>query len=234
MSNIKYCIRIGILFLAGIIVFGCNEDRQNEKDSDIFQINIPLTSGDKPLFADSLFCGKEIVPLETTPECLISQIDKLEIADDKLYLLDDEQDFIFIFSRQGKFINKIDDIGRGPEEYYELSDFHIDDSLIYVTVGSGRNKVICYDLNGVYQKSFATGYPAQRITTDSNYIYVYYNFWNRNRYNVGVYDKKKTDWSNVINSSLNNKKGSVTIHVVGQVVITKCMHHFDTNITSMN
>ena len=83
MSNIKYCIRIGILFLAGIIVFGCNEDRQNEKDSDIFQINIPLTSGDKPLFADSLFCGKEIVPLETTPECLISQIDKLEIADDK-------------------------------------------------------------------------------------------------------------------------------------------------------
>ena len=33
MSNIKYCIRIGILFLAGIIVFGCNEDRQNEKDS---------------------------------------------------------------------------------------------------------------------------------------------------------------------------------------------------------
>ena len=51
MSNIKYCIRIGILFLAGIIVFGCNEDRQNEKDSDIFQINIPLTSGDKPLFA---------------------------------------------------------------------------------------------------------------------------------------------------------------------------------------
>ena len=70
----------GILFLAGIIVFGCNEDRQNEKDSDIFQINIPLTSGDKPLFADSLFCGKEIVPLETTPECLISQIDKLEIA----------------------------------------------------------------------------------------------------------------------------------------------------------
>ncbi len=104
MSNIKYCIRIGILFLAGIIVFGCNEDRQNEKDSDIFQINIPLTSGDKPLFADSLFCGKEIVPLETTPECLISQIDKLEIADDKLYLLDDEQDFIFIFSRQGKLI----------------------------------------------------------------------------------------------------------------------------------
>ena len=105
MSNIKYCIRIGILFLAGIIVFGCNEDRQNEKDSDIFQINIPLTSGDKPLFAGSLFCGKEIVPLETTPECLISQIDKLEIADDKLYLLDDEQDFIFIFSRQGKFIH---------------------------------------------------------------------------------------------------------------------------------
>ena len=92
------------MFLAGIIVFGCNEDRQNEKDSDIFQINIPLTSGDKPLFADSLFCGKEIVPLETTPECLISQIDKLEIADDKLYLLDDEQDFIFIFSRQGKLI----------------------------------------------------------------------------------------------------------------------------------
>ena len=47
------------MFLAGIIVFGCNEDRQNEKDSDIFQINIPLTSEDKPLFADRCFVGKK-------------------------------------------------------------------------------------------------------------------------------------------------------------------------------
>ena len=159
MSNIKYCIRIGILFLAGIIVFGCNEDRQNEKDSDIFQINIPLTSGDKPLFADSLFCGKEIVPLETTPECLISPIDKLEIADDKLYLLDNEQDFIFIFSRQGKFINKIDDIGRGPEEYYELSDFHIDDQFGSCTILLGIDRTIndtyCRDAGNryVYRRS---------------------------------------------------------------------------------
>ena len=103
-----------------------------------------------------------------------------------------------------------------------------------MTVGSGRNKVMCYDLNGVYQKSFATGYPTQRITTDSNYIYVITIFGTGTDIMWGYMTKKKTDWSNVINSFLNSKKGSVTIHVVGQVVITKCMHHFDTNITSMN
>ena len=53
---------------------------------DVYQINIPLKIKDTFLSPDSLFCMKEILPLETTSECLISDIDKLEIADDKLYI----------------------------------------------------------------------------------------------------------------------------------------------------
>lgn len=158
---------------------------------DVYQINIPLKIKDTFLSPDSLFCMKEILPLETTSECLISDIDKLEIADDKLYILDDSQDMIFIFDRKGKYLNRIADIGRGPNEYYELSDFHIDDNLIYITAGSSNNKIMCYDLNGNFTNSFDTEKPAQRITTDSNYIYVYYNFSYRNGCNVGVYDKKE-------------------------------------------
>lgn len=186
-------------FISGIVLFlisfsiTCCKDKEVEQKTDALQITLPVSSKEIHLPADSLFSGKEIIPLETTSECLISNIDKLEIANGRLYILDDQQDIIFIFNQTGRYINKIASIGRGPKEYYELSDFHVDDSLIYITAGSSLHKVMCYDLNGNYQKSFATEYPAQRITTDSNYIYVYYNFSYHRGCNVGIYDKKRNN-----------------------------------------
>lgn len=133
---------------------------------------------------------EKILPLETNSECLIAQIDKLEIVNDTLYILDRQQDIIFVFDKTGKYLTKIDKKGRGPKEYITVSDFHVDDGLIYISAGSNR-KVMCYDLKGDLKKSFNTEYNISNITTDSNYIYVYYNFsLYKDRYNVGVYDKK--------------------------------------------
>lgn len=158
---------------------------------NILEISIPLSTHESHLIADSLFCGKEIISLETTAESLISGIDKLEIKDNKFFILDENQDVIFIFDRTGKYITKIADIGRGPQEYYDLSDFHIDDDLIYLVAGSSSHQIMCYNLDGKFQKSFKTEYPVSRVTTDSGHIYVFYNYSHRQGHNVGVYDKKE-------------------------------------------
>ena len=129
------------------------------------------------------------MPLETTAESIIGNIDKLEIVHDTIYVLDDDQDIIFLFSKEGKYITRIADIGRGPEEYLYIDDFHIDGDIIYVIAG-GIQKVFCYNLQGEFLSSFSTGHAISNITTDSNYIYVYYNFSHRQNYNVATYSKK--------------------------------------------
>ena len=189
MKPIKIILSIALLCISCFFI--CCKEEKKEQSDKILQIDIPLQAKETHLPADSLFCGKEILALETTPDNLIAQIDKMEMANDRLYLLDEQQDIIFIFDLKGKYITKIDNKGRGPEEYIEISDFHIDDDVLYLCTGGNGGKIMCYDLDGKYQKSFRTEYSCNRITTDSNYIYVFANYSNPTRKNVSVFDKKE-------------------------------------------
>ena len=172
-----------------IVSAGCKNKKEKEVLKDYPTIKLDLSN--EPVFikSDSLLGEKVIIPLETTDESIIGEINKLEIVHDTLYILDDDQDIIFLFDKTGKYITRIADIGRGPEEYLYIDDFHIDDNIIYVIAG-GNQKVFCYDLQGKFLSSFSTEFSANRITTDSNYIYVYYNFSHHKNYNVAVYNKK--------------------------------------------
>lgn len=172
-----------------IVSAGCKNKKEEEVFKDYPTIKLDLSN--EPVFIkpDSLLGEKVIIPLETTDESIIGEINKLEIVHDTLYILDDDQDMIFLFDKTGKYITRIADIGRGPEEYLYIDDFHIDGDIIYVIAG-GNQKVFCYDLQGKFLSSFSTEFSANRIATDSNYIYVYYNFSHHKNYNVAVYNKK--------------------------------------------
>lgn len=133
MKPIKTMSSIALLCISCLSI--CCKEEKREQSGKILQIDIPLQADETHLPADSLFCGKEILALETTPDNLISKVDKLEMTNDRLYLLDEQQDMIFIFDRKGKYITKIADIGRGPAEYIEISDFHIDNDVLYLCTG---------------------------------------------------------------------------------------------------
>ncbi len=172
-----------------IVSVGCKSTKEEAVLKDYPTIKLDLSN--EPVFIrpDSLLGEKVIIPLETTNESIIGEIDKLEIVHDTLYILDDDQDMIFLFDKTGKYITRIADIGRGAQEYLAISDFHIDGEVIYV-VADGNQKVFCYDLQGKFLSSFSTEFSANKIATDSNYIYVYYNFSHHKNYNVATYNKK--------------------------------------------
>ncbi len=187
---IKTSILTSIILLSlCFITSGCHNTNDKNKRREGIQFKLSLEQDITFLPADSIFGEKWIVPLETTDENIISQIDKLEIYNDCFYILDNTQDIIFIFDKSGRYITKIADFGRGPDEYLRISDFHIDDRMIYVLAG-GNRKIMCYDPEGKWLKSFPTTYGGDNITTDSSYVYVNYNFNNPQGYNVGVYSKK--------------------------------------------
>ena len=69
---------------------------------------------------------KEIkyIPLETTPNSMVGNISNVIIANEKMYVRDDKN-VITIFDLNGKYLNTLNRVGRGPEEYMLISDFEV-------------------------------------------------------------------------------------------------------------
>ncbi len=88
----------------------------------------------------------EIIPLETTEECLIGEIKRLEFTPSAIYISDKPTNKIFEFDLSGKYKKTIGKIGPGPGEYSRLGDFAIvGDSIIVSDNYTG--KYIIYNVN---------------------------------------------------------------------------------------
>jgi len=90
-----------------------------------------------------------LIPLETNPECLISNIRKVRITKNRIFIFDDRQEMVFVFTEEGKFLAKLDEKGKGPHEYFQLNDFTINDKNEIVVISFGR-QIIAYDFKGNY------------------------------------------------------------------------------------
>lgn len=90
------------------------------------------------------FDSVTFVPLETNERSLISSITKILYKNETYYIFDKVQAMIFLFDDNGSYITKIHNIGSGPGEYADISDFDIDADLnIYISSIVGR-KIIKY------------------------------------------------------------------------------------------
>lgn len=71
----------------------------------------------------------EYIKLETKPECLIGQrIYRVTLRDKFIYVHDIDQHAIFIFDKQGKYVDKLNKQGRGPGEYVAMGASFIDEN----------------------------------------------------------------------------------------------------------
>lgn len=97
------------------------------------------------------FKSRKLVKLETTDESLITRINRLIVYDNKYYLFDEQNKSVFVFDESGKYIFKIHNIGNGPGEYIQLTDFTIDTkNKQIVLLCDIPSCLIYYDLNGKY------------------------------------------------------------------------------------
>lgn len=132
-----------ILILAEI---GCSSPVSQK--SDVFTLEFQpgktIKKYDLSTIIDSIF---RIIPLETKPECLIANIDKLEIVDGKFIILDKMGKSILLFDDKGKFISRIKKIGKGPGQYLEITSMTATkDSIIVFDIN--LRKQLVYDYQG--------------------------------------------------------------------------------------
>lgn len=171
----KYFAKITLFIL---LISSCNKSNNVNINNRILnpleniQINpYEFSNMDLSEIIDSL----SYVPLETTDESYIGTIDKLIEFNNRIYILDKMSNGIFCFSNAGKFVFKIQRIGKGPGEYIKLYDMEINpfEENLEVLDRSLR-KIISFDLKGNYLEEFRVNYMASNlmiVTKNNRFIY---------------------------------------------------------------
>jgi hypothetical protein len=155
----SFCVKV--LVLTFILITSCSKKEiieKNKKSDRLEIINLDITSHkvypEKGKFED-YFESYDIIPLETTPKSTIAKIERIFFFKDKFFLLDLELDELFIFDKKGKFLNKINNKGKGPNEYIGLSDFTInEDEEKIVLYSNFPKKILVYDIEGKFIKQY--------------------------------------------------------------------------------
>ncbi|MFV0418876.1 MAG: 6-bladed beta-propeller [Dysgonomonas sp.] len=148
-------------------------------------MKIDLENVKSPSFFD-YFTDIEIIPLETTDECVMGYSPtKFILHNNRYYCLDEKQKAIFIFDENGKFIKKIKKEGQGPGEYTSLDDFTINRFTGNLELMSAFSTINIYDSLGVEfkEKIYLPNeegiiHNMENLTED---IYIFYNKYRKEK-----------------------------------------------------
>lgn len=118
--------------------------KENVLAADTIDVDVPVC--DKLAFSKFLDAPETII-LETSPQCVIGNIRHIEMFEDKIYILDDVSNNMYVFDKKGNFVHKISNKGGSNKEYVELADFAIDREHGKIFLwDETRDLVLKYDL----------------------------------------------------------------------------------------
>lgn len=169
-NGIKSCI---LLFLCGICVSCGNQRQPSANIGNVTIIDAGIEDGEVNAF-DALVEDVRFVPLETSDEVLIGEIEKIVYYNSEYYVADKGGDGfvggIYRFDSEGRFLNKIGYRGRGPGEYVNPADFIVNSSGLIVL---DLKRFILYDHDGTFKREGRHDYILYEITgmPDENLIF---------------------------------------------------------------
>lgn len=150
MKNKNSLLLISIIAL--LLQIGCNFGNNKKLDQSNVKI-IPVTPFSKDKINLSSFATDiKYIPLETPKGHTIAHIKKIFYNKGKFYIVDyKKKHSVYCFNIKGKFLFEINNVGKGPGEYIELTDACLTynkGSLALADIS--QNKILFYDLNGVF------------------------------------------------------------------------------------
>lgn len=179
-----------IFFLFTILcLFSCGKKTKNTQNSISYHITVKDEF--EALRSDSLFTSVNYVKLETNKESLIHEISKVVMYNNHIFVLDKEQDCVFEFDTNGKFIRKLSEKGTGPNQYIKIGDFLVDNEKIFLLCPIEK-KIKVYDLNDNYMflYSMNTDDTYHQFEKQNEYFYLYSNFNSEELNNITIWNTK--------------------------------------------
>ncbi|MCG8474307.1 MAG: 6-bladed beta-propeller, partial [Cytophagales bacterium] len=128
-----------------------NEQAQSYNDSTI-HISIADVPESEYKKADSV----KFIPLETSEDCLIGNVDKFMVSEERIFVADMKiGNALFIFDNEGRLIKKYAAHGKGSKEFQgKIQDFDVKDQIFLVT---DAHEVICLSLDGDFKWKKSAG-----------------------------------------------------------------------------
>lgn len=181
-----------LIFLAGLILtLNSCKTRSTSAESPvqaIINISDAKTMNYQPLL-DSI----NYVPLETTDLSLIGNIGKIYVTPSNILIFDSKQTAILLFDKEGKFIRKIGQKGRGPEEYLFFNEivFERKTEIIYAHERY-LNKIFKYNLKGELLEQIPSKFEFNSFCKAPQGYWLYSCFKENNPkgYNLMLVDEK--------------------------------------------
>ena len=171
-----------------ILFCSCNSKRSSDSSKSDSIIRIDLLSKPKASvtklseFAENI----EYIPLQTTKNSLLGEFAlKIVSVNNKIYVrnsgLNGE---IMCFDVNGKFLFKLQNLGRGPGEYSSITDFDVSsDNKILTIMSSVDRKVIVYgisDAGASFERTFSLKEPFPLtigLVPETNYAFIAVEPW---------------------------------------------------------
>lgn len=173
-----------LLYKTAILLFlylqascGRNKSEKDEmKNFHTIEVSFePVT--DYNTFYSLFVRDMDVIPLENFSGVELGNILYFKVIDTLIYIFQDNRP-IYVFNTYGKFRRKIGEIGEGPGKFEIISDFFIEDSIIYI---SSYTTVEMFKLDGTYLGNFNINdrYKAHRplfsfsFFSKDGYIYLF-------------------------------------------------------------
>lgn len=175
--------KLVILVSFFILIISCKKENHEQliinKKKEIIKIDAIGDEDIKPKIITPE--NVEYIPLETTAFSTIGKIDRIQIFDENYFITDKKNaKGIFIFNKEGHFLNKINPFGKGPHEITYMDDIQYNKITKQVEIyDSARKKILVYSLNGDFIKEFRTKvYLSSFYPIKENERYYYTEFRN--------------------------------------------------------
>jgi hypothetical protein len=142
-------IKILLSISACIVCISCNHrDKQlfsREESGMILPVNLDEENSIVSFY--DLFERVSLIRLETNEESVIHHVDKVVFVHDSIFIMDKKQKTVFLFDSNGKYLNKLAKSGNGPDEYFDLADFTINEYTNSLEILSAYRGIYRYDLD---------------------------------------------------------------------------------------
>lgn len=165
---------IGIFLMELIFLFmmSCTIHHEKNETAEVIDFGNPNSMKATELTSDYSY-----VALESSEEALLGNIGQLEIYGDRIYILDNKTNAFFVFSKDGKFMMKLEGEGDGPGEFISPHSFWIDKRGYVFILDRQLNRLLKYRLDNlefVGNVSLPAPSPLSFAVIPNQEVYIYY------------------------------------------------------------
>ncbi len=200
--NLNYTNKIFLLSIILVLLFSCkhdlvvkNQKRLSEENfarrdtildsekafsnhiirNNVVAISCDLTKAEKKLlYLANCVEDYKLIKLETTDDNYIGSLDEVIIAGDRIFCVDSWSSMaIFIFDMEGRYLDKISALGKGPGEYLAITQVAVDTINSIITVYDQKSKrLLKYGFDSEFQGAEKTNAVFDQFYfTDSTMYY---------------------------------------------------------------